>query len=297
MSGETLTTTEIANIILETTNTLCSNMLQSIDQNIYPLLDKIIFIDKTITTDSYFEKIFGSSSTSGVLILANCLFFAFALYYCTRLLISHFSGNEIESPLKFITRSIITIVAMNSSLEICNLLINGTNQISTFFCTLGEDIFRKEISFSSLTQILSSSSNDSFNFFSLDGILTSTLSISAFGLLISFSLRYIIIKLLILASPFAFLCFCNASTEGFLKSWYRTLLSMLLIQIVISALLIIPYAILKEDSSSLFNKILLVGVISALLKSGQLIKEFMGGIGISTTFQSGISGLKSMFSR
>ncbi len=123
------------------------------------------------------------------------------------------------------------------------------------------------------------------------------LSISSFALLISFAFRYILIKLLILASPFAFLCLINKSTEGFLKSWYRSLLAMLLLQIIISALLIIPYALLKEDNNSIFNKLLIVGSISALLKSGQLVKEFLGGIGIGTNFQAGISGIKSMISR
>ena len=123
------------------------------------------------------------------------------------------------------------------------------------------------------------------------------LSISSFALLISFALRYILVKLLILASPFAFLCVANKSTEGFLKSWYRSLLSMLLLQIIISVLLLIPHALLKEDSNSIFNKLLLVGSISALLKSGQFVKEFLGGIGIQTSFQAGISGIKSMISR
>lgn len=133
--------------------------------------------------------------------------------------------------------------------------------------------------------------------FSLDGILTSMLSISSFALLTSFALRYILIKLLILISPFAFLCMINKSTEGFLKSWYRSLFSLLLIQIVISILLLIPHALLKKDSDLMFNKLLLVGSISALLKSGQLVKEFLGGIGIGTNFQAGISGIKSMISR
>lgn len=123
------------------------------------------------------------------------------------------------------------------------------------------------------------------------------LSISSFALLTSFALRYILIKLLILISPFAFLCMINKSTEGFLKSWYRSLFSLLLIQIVISILLLIPHALLKKDSDLMFNKLLLVGSISALLKSGQLVKEFLGGIGIGTNFQAGISGIKSMISR
>lgn len=297
MSGDSIQSIDIAQIILDTTNSLCSNMLQSIDSKIYPLLDQVVFIDKTITKDSHFEKIFGTSPSSGILMLSNCLLFAFILYYCIRLITSHFSGTEVEAPDKFFMRTILAAVAMNASLEICNLLINGTNQISTFFTDLGYDIFKKDISFTSLVENLNYVSSKNFTIYSLDGILTSMLSISSFALLISFSLRYILIKLLVLASPFAFLCLSNKNTVGFLKSWYKSLLSMLLLQIVISAILIIPYALLKQNTDSLFNKLLLVGVISALLKSGQLIKDFLGGIGITTNFESGVAGIKSMISR
>lgn len=296
MSGDSIETINLTQVILETANTLCSSLLESIDKNIYPLLDKVIFVDETITQDSYFKKIFGTSPTSGILMLSNCLIFAFILYYCIRLIISHFSGSEIESPHQFIMRAIIVTIVMNSSLEICTLLINGTQQISSFFTLLGEEIFKKEVSFISLISYLSDTSTN-FNIFSLDGILTSMLSFSSCALLISFALRYILIKLLILATPFALLCLINKSTEGFFKSWYRSFLSLLLIQIIISALLIIPFALIKEDSTSIFNKLLIVGAISALLKSDQLVKEFLSGIGISTNFQAGISSIKSMISR
>ena len=297
MSGDSIQEIDITNIILETANSLCTSMLESINKEVYPLLDNLIFIDKRITNDTYFEKLFGNSSTSGILMLANCLLFAFILYYCIRLITSHFSGAEVESPQKFFLRAILSAVLVNASFEICNLLIEGTNQISTFFCSLGEDILKKEISFMSLKDSLGSPTSSDFSIFSLDGILSSMLSISSFAMLTSFALRYIFIKLLILAAPFAFLCISNRSTEGFLKSWYKCLLSLLLIQIVISALLIFPHTLLKEGSNDLFNKIILIGSISALLKSNQLVKEFLGGIGITTNFQSGVAGLKSMISR
>lgn len=297
MSGDALQATDITEIILETANSICSTMLESIDESIYPLLDKVIFINKGILKDSYFELIFGNSPTTGILMLSNCLLFAFILYYCIRLITSRFSGIEVEYPQQFFLRVILAAITMNASFEICSLLIEGTSQISTFFCELGKSIFNVEVSFESMISNLNSPSSDNFNIFSLDGILTSTLSISSLGLLVSFAFRYIIIKLLVLASPFAFLCISNKTTEGFLKSWYRTLLSMLLIQIVISVLLIITYAILQDKSNPFLNKILLVGSISALLKSGQLVKEFLGGIGITTNFQAGMAGIKSMFSR
>lgn len=297
MSGDSLQSSDITEIILDTANSICSTMLESIDESIYPLLDKVIFINKNILTDSYFPKIFGNSPTTGILILSNCLLFAFILYYCIRIITSKFSGTEIEYPHQFFLRAILSAITMNASLEICSILIDGTSQISTFFCNLGKSLFNVEISFESIISNLNSPSSNKFNIFSLDGILTSTLSISSLGLLVSFAFRYIIIKLLVLAAPFAFLCISNKTTEGFLRSWYRTLLSMLLIQIVVSVLLILIYSILQDKSNPFLNKILLVGSISALLKSGQLVKEFLGGIGITANFQSGIAGIKSMFAR
>ena len=59
MSGDTIQEIDLVEVILETTNSLYSSIISSIVQNINPLLDKLIFVDNTITTDSYFEKIFG----------------------------------------------------------------------------------------------------------------------------------------------------------------------------------------------------------------------------------------------
>lgn len=159
MSGDSVAQIDITKIVIDTANTLCSNMLQSIDSAIYPLLDKTIFIDEEIAEDSYFEKIFGNSPVSGVLMLANCLLFAFILYYCIRLVTSHFSGAEVEPPNRFFLRAILAIALVNSSLEICKLLLGITKDISSFFCELGRDIFRKDISFLSLISSLSISSN------------------------------------------------------------------------------------------------------------------------------------------
>lgn len=287
----------ITEVIVDTINTLCKSLISSIDNTIYPFLDKMVFIDDDILTTTYIDNILGKNSNSGLLILANALLFGFLLYYCIRLFLSHYAGNDVEFPYVFILRSVFSAIFMNSSFFICSLIVSITNQISLFICSLGNSIFNKTISFVSLIELLNSSFPANFNIFSLDGILSGMLSISSFSLVISFALRYIIVKVFILFSPFAFLCLMNKSTEGFFKSWYKCFLSLLLLQIIISIILILPYAIIKENSSSIFNKLLLVGSINALLKANQFLKEFMGGVGITTNFQSGISGIKSMIMR
>ena len=58
--------------------------------------------------------------------------------------------------------------------------------------------------------------------------------------------------------------------------------------------MLIPYALMKEGSNSLFNKVLLLGSMISLIKANQFVKELIGGIGIDTNFRTGIAGIASM---
>ena len=297
--NETIGTQEvdIAGLILETINSLCHSLFSSIDNTIFSLLDEIIFINSDITEHSFLERIMGYNANTGLLILANSLFVAFILYYAIRRFTAFFNGQDVESPYKFVIRAIFICIFMNFSMSICSGIISFSYEISDFICSLGNNIFNKSISFSSLINALNGSSSANFNIFSIDGILTSMLSISSISLVITFTFRYIITKVLILLSPFAFLCLLNKPTTGFFRSWLKSFLSILIVQIVISIILLLPFAILKDNSSSMFNKFLLVGSVYALLKSNQFVKEFINGTGISTDFISGLGGLKSLFSK
>ena len=297
--AETLTnTSEIVSIVLEVINSICSNLISSIDENIFPLLDKLVFIDGNIfSTGDKFNKLLSNSSSNGVLILANCLFAAFVLYYAGRLIIANLTSTQIESPPKFFMRAFLSGIAMNYSLSICKFLISATSLISTFFCALGKNVFGKEISFQTLLSILDTTAFENLDMLSINGVLSAMLSISSFALILNFAFRYILVEILIILSPFAILCTMNTSTVGFFKSWFKSLLSLLILQVIISIMLLIPYTLLKESNDALFNKVLLVGSIMALLKSNQFVKEIIGGIGISTNFQNGIAGIRSLVSK
>lgn len=280
---------DITGIILNTINALCQSLFSSIDKSILSLLDNIIFINSDITENTFLDDIMGHNSTSGLLFLANALLVAFVLYYAIRRFTAFFNGNEVESPYKFVIKAIFICIFMNFSLSICSGIINFSYEISQFICGLGDIILKKSISFSALINELNGSSNGNFNLFTIDGILTTMLSVSSISLVITFTFRYILTKVIILLSPFAFLCLLNKNTSGFFRSWLKSFLSLLLIQIVVALILLLPFAILKEHSLDIFNKFLLIGSIYALLKSNQFVKEFINGTGISTDFNSGIA--------
>lgn len=285
---------DIGSVIIDTINNLCQSLFSSIDNAIFPLLDKVAFIEKDIATTNYLERILGTNTKTGLLVLANALLFAFILYYAVRLMLSTYSGQAVESPYQFLLRAILIAIFMNFSLTLSMYLVDAVSAVTTFVRDLGENIFGAELSFAHL---MNTFSNQNLNVFSLQGILSGVMSMSSFTLIINFALRYILIKVLILLSPFAILCLLNQTTVGLFKSWYKCFLTLLLLQVFIALVLLFPYAIMKGTVASPLKELLLVGSILTLLKSNEYVKELMGGLGISSNFQAGIAGIKSMFTR
>ena len=298
-STEIISTNEvnIIEIVKETVNFLCNSLFDSINTTVFPLLDDIVFLNGDISNSSNMQNLIGSSISEGILILANCLLFAFTLYYSIRLIFSHFTGNSIDSPYKFFIKTVIVAILLNSSISICSFAVNSTYQISSFFCELGEDLYGSEISFITFTNELKKNLNNNSDIFSLDGILESTLYLSSFSLVINFSLRYVLLKILIILFPFALLCLINTTTESFFKSWAKSFFSLLILQVIVAIILLISLTLANETPNELLNKILLVGSISALLKANQFIREIIGGPGINANIQSGIYSIKSMFTK
>lgn len=283
-------------IIKDTINSIFSDLFSSIDNSLYSILDDITFINSDIISDSYFINIFGTSSTNGILLIANALLTGFILYYAINLLFSHYSYSEIQKPGQYIFRVIIFVILMNSSYFICEQIINLNWNISLAIRQIGESIFGKDICFSSLIQELNKIvviNGNNFNLFSLDGVIKSFISLSLFNLAFNYSLRYIMLKVFILICPFAILSLINKNTNWIFKSWLRITLSLLLFQVFISLILLIIFSINYSDN--IFSKLLYIGGIYALMKANQFIKEFMGGL--STNISSNLSGLKMFLGR
>jgi hypothetical protein len=169
--------------------------------------------------------------------------------------------------------------------------------VSLIICDIGKANLGYDISFSSLLNSFKVSSDSNFNLFSVDGLLTSMLSISSFTLILTFTMRYIMLKLLIFLSPFCFLCLLTKETSGIFKSFLKSFISLLLIQFIVAIVLLFPFAILKIGSNDIMSKLFIIGSVYALIRSNQFVKEFINGTGISTDFSSGINGIRSLFGK
>ena len=124
------------------------------------------------------------------------------------------------------------------------------------------------------------------NIFSLDGIIKGTLTVSLLNLVFSYALRYVMIKILVLLSPFAFLSLTTENTAHFFKSWYRNIFSLLFVQIIVAIVLLLLFS-MDYSKVNLLNKFIYLGGIYALIRANSIVKELFGGM--STIVQTGIS--------
>ena len=286
----------ITQTIIDTINSIFQNLLSSIDNNLYTILDKLLFIKEDILSESFLENLLGNSFSKSLLVLANSLLVGFSLYYCFKLLFSHFSYLEIEKPYQFIFKLLIFGICINSSYFICEKILSINFLISSSICEIGKNIFHMDISFSNLLIELNSIisiEETSFNIFSVDGLMKSFVSLGLFNLVFSYSLRYILLKVFLLITPFAFLTLINHSTSWFFKTWLRTLFGLLLLQSFVSIILLVVFS-LEFNHNDLFSKFLYVGGIYALSKANSYVKELIGGIStdISTNFSGFTNKMK-----
>ena len=289
-------TTDITQTIINTINTIFENLFSSIDNNLYSVLDDITFISSDILYDKNFENIFGTSTSNGILLIANSLLLGFILYYALKYLMSHFTYTPTERPFSFIMKLILFGIAMNFSFFIMDFLLNLASNISLAIRNVGENLLGKSICFSGLIQTINTTvsvDTSSINIFSIDGLIKGTLTISLLDLVFSYSLRYILIKVFVLLAPFAILSLTLSSTSWFFKAWFKNLFSLLLIQIVVSLVLLILFS-MDYTPSNLLVKFIYVGGIYALIKANSFVREFIGGVStnVSQSVKSFMGGAK-----
>ena len=270
----------VTQTIISTINNIFEQLFSSIDNNLYSTFDKITFINSDILKDNYFRNIFGTSTTNGILLIANSLLIAIIIYFAIKYFLAHFTYSKIESPKQFIFKLIIFGICMNFSYFVLEKFLDLFYDISLSIQNIGESIFQKNISFSTLINTINSTiyiGGASINIFSVNGLLKGTLTFTLLSLVFSYSFRYIMIKVFVLISPFAILSLCLDNTSWFFKAWIKNLFSLLLIQIIVSLILVILFSV-NTSNNDLFSKFIYIGGIYALIKANSFVREFIGGI-------------------
>lgn len=284
---------QISSIISSTINEMFYKIFSSIDNSLYDVLDDFTFISTDILNDKYFSNILGSSSTSGILLIANALVFGYLIYYSFKLILSYLGITQVESPTVFTLKLIIYSICMNFSLFICEEIISLISIISASIRQVGENLYNNQICFSELINKLNSviSINENLEIFSLDGIIKSIISVGLLNLVITYAVRYVLIKVFVFLSPFAILSLCNKSTSILFKSWFKSFISLMLVQVFVAIILLLIFS-LDFKSNNIYSKFILIGAFFILIKANTYVREMLGGIG--TDVNMGINNFKSM---
>jgi hypothetical protein len=274
------TSESIAELIFEIINYILSKLFTSIDKTIYSLLDSITFIDESLIDNENLKKIIGENSSSGIILICNALVLGFFIFYAIQFLLSHLTLKKIQKPSQFIFKAIIFIAIMNSSLWFCGEIIRIVSLITKAISLLSVDLFQTEISFSAFISNLNDilyETNDSIDIFSFDGIVKSFSSFGMLNLIFTYSLRYILIQIFVIISPFAFLTLILESTEKFFFSWIKNFISLLLIQILLAIILLLAFSFVSLQEPTM-QKLMYIASIYAINKANYFMRELIGGI-------------------
>lgn len=280
---------KIVDSIYNVINSLFSKLFSSVDNSIYGILDKITFIDKSILESENFKKILGDSFSNGVLLICNSLVFGAILFFAINYLFSHLTLSKSQTPSQFFFKLVIFVILMNSSIWLCSEIINLVSIVSNLIIELGKSLFNQEISFSNFVTLINKEvyiSGTEFNIFSFEGIAKSFTSVGFMNLVFAYALRYVLIQILVIISPFAILTLTLDKIEWFFKSWMKVFISLLLEQIFVSIILLLAFSIDIPNNPNL-KQLLYIGIIYALIRANGYMYQIFGGL--STTVSTNIS--------
>ena len=72
----------VTQTIISSINFMFEQIFGSVDNNIYTTLDNITFINSDILKYNFFERILGTSTTNGILLIANSMLFRINFIFC-----------------------------------------------------------------------------------------------------------------------------------------------------------------------------------------------------------------------
>ena len=283
----------IVSSLLESINSIFSSLISSINSNIYLILDDLLFINTGIFDNSSLSNLLGSSPTTGIIYICNSLIYGFVLYYALSLLLSHLTFAQVQRPSSFIFKILLCVIAINSCWIICYSAIFVNSCITSLIRNVGENLFNTEICFTTLIEKLNSNlyTEATFNLFTFDGLIKAFISIGFVNLAISYSLRYVMIRVFILICPFAILSLSIDKFNWLFKAWCKIFLSLLFLQILVAFILLITFS-LQYDPNDIFSQLTYIGSIYALIKANSFLKEFMGGLTTDVNF--GMTTIKNL---
>ena len=269
------------NAVLNTIQSMTNQIFTSIDKSLIDVLDRFVYVDESLLRENTIF-IFTSKIEMTMRVIAESLLLGYVIYYLIRYLISRITAvnkEDLENPAIFFVKMVLVSIAIFYSTDICKTIVEINSNITKDFwnnlTTSGIlPTFNRFLHTVNYTLL---GGEENINIFSLDGIFKGFVSFGTLNMTVSFALRYILIKVLIIVSPIMFVSRVFTKTEKIFNTWIKAFVSLLLIQHFIALLLVLA-GYLKIHYLSTFNKIAYIGIIYALSKSFYLFEKIFGAI-------------------
>lgn len=265
--------------IINSISILSEKLFKSVEGQVYNILDDIILIGPDILKSEPLNKIFFPNDINWVILIANSLTIFYSVYYILSRILSMYNGSSVESVYNFILKLVIVLLLVNNSYYICEEILNFNEIVSETIDEAIYDLLGKEATFKNLKEeVISLQEFVESDALSLEGIIKSILSFFSVSLLITFSIRYVTVILLIILSPLALVCLTSNITRGITKSFGKILFINLVFQLFIKLLLVIP--MLYSDKDNTIYKIILIGSMYMIYRLNNFVRELLSQIHI-----------------
>lgn len=286
---------KVTDIVNNSFSSLVNNLLTSVDNDVFSVLDELVFVNSSSITDKYVISFI--TKRFGMVSLCQALLFAFLLYYIISYFFSLFTCSNFQKPLSFVFKLFVSAVLIHFSALVCEKTLDFFELLTNILRELSAFVFSSQLSFSLLYSNIQdtffSASYQTFQFFSFNGIIKTTISFCFINLLFTYSVRFIFIKILVLISPFAFLSLALDQSSWIFKIWLKNFIGQLFIQLFICVILLIMFSF-SDTSDLVIVKLLYLASIVCLIKASSFIKDFTSGF--TSDISSSISSIKSLFS-
>lgn len=250
---------------IENISSTINKLYLSIENKGYDILNKVSNISEDLFSQIPLKIIYNDEYKIYLDLFIGIIVFSFFIFYFIKLLLYLYSENGIESLYFFIIKVILVVILSSNSYYICKKTIYLNYLFTDIVSNFLEDVSDVEINYNyikeeknTLQEILNF--DDKVN---IEGVIEVIISFFIINMIIFLSIRYVIIILVILISPFSFLMILSKNTENLFYIWLKTFLNSLLIQVINKILLYI--IIISKDNKEMFS-IIIIGTFFIMYK-------------------------------
>ncbi len=257
---------------LDNISSILNVFYSSIKTEGYKFIDNI----STITTDIFqkepLKSIYINKNMNSFSLIISAIVSGIILYYVFKTIISLYSNISVSNVYYLIIKIIIITIISSNSFSICKELININFLFSDTIKSFLEEISEEKIDYSFLEDNISTLEDffDIANKTGINGLKDSIICIYIFALVVFFSVRYFIINLCVILSPFAFICLISSKTKSYFYCWFKLFVFNLLIQSINYVIIYIP--VVSQNEKEIYTP-LLIGSIIVMFKINQVIGD------------------------